>query len=113
MFRLIKLALYALVGYALYELYQGMVQGEGMQQSRMGGQRGGGQQGERFGANAVQVAQARERGQPRPATPTASGLTSPNFDPPGNLATGMVYHWDVQARNNAGTTPGLTGATTS
>ena len=49
MFRLIKLALYALVGYALYELYQGMVQGEGMQQSRMGGQRASGQQGERFG----------------------------------------------------------------
>jgi hypothetical protein len=29
MFRLIKLALYALVGYALYEVYQGMSQGSG------------------------------------------------------------------------------------
>ena len=51
MFRLIKLALYALVGYALYELYQGMTQGGGM--PRMGGrQQGGrreGQEGERFG----------------------------------------------------------------
>ena len=53
MFRLIKLALYALVGYALYELYQGMVQGGGMQSMMGGGQQGGqGQQGgrgERFG----------------------------------------------------------------
>ena len=53
MFRLIKLALYALVGYALYELYQGMVQGGGLQSmmggQQGGGQQGGGQQGERFG----------------------------------------------------------------
>ena len=49
MFRLIKLALYALVGYTLYELYQGMMQGGGMRQDRMeGGRRGGGRL-ERFG----------------------------------------------------------------
>lgn len=53
MFRLIKLALYALVGYALYELYQGMVQGGGTRGTMGGRQQGGGQQGgqqgERFG----------------------------------------------------------------
>ena len=48
MFRLIKLALYALVGYALYELYQGMVQSGGFQ-GTAGGHSGGGEQGERFG----------------------------------------------------------------
>ena len=37
MFRLIKLAMYALVGYALYELYQGMV---AHQQQGGGGERG-------------------------------------------------------------------------
>lgn len=39
MFKLIKLAFYAVIGYALYEMYQGMKQGQG----------GGGYQGRSFG----------------------------------------------------------------
>ena len=37
MFRLIKLAMYALVGYVLYELYQGMTQPQGGRPSSEGG----------------------------------------------------------------------------
>jgi hypothetical protein len=36
MFRLIKLAMYALVGYALYELYQGMTMPQSQRGSRSG-----------------------------------------------------------------------------
>ena len=39
MFRLIKLAMYAMIGYVLYELYQGMTQQQG---GRSFGQSGGG-----------------------------------------------------------------------
>jgi hypothetical protein len=40
MFRLIKLGFYVLIGYALYELYQGMTQGQ-MSGGGSGGQGGG------------------------------------------------------------------------
>src|SRR5688500_20361226 len=40
MFRLIKLALWGLVGYALYELYQGFKEGGQGQQSGFGGRMG-------------------------------------------------------------------------
>ena len=55
MFRLIKLAFYALIGYALYELYQGMMAersntGGGGGGMRMGGgMSGGGSQAGSFG----------------------------------------------------------------
>ena len=56
MFRLIKLAFYALVGYALYELYQGMMAersnmggGGGRGQGMSGGMSGGGSQSRSFG----------------------------------------------------------------
>ena len=49
MFRLIKLAMYAFVGYALYELYQGMM----AQQGRGGGSAAGGF-GRSFGAGQPQ-----------------------------------------------------------
>ena len=45
MFRLIKLAMYAMIGYVLYELYQGMTQQQGGRsfgQSSGGGSFGGG-----------------------------------------------------------------------
>ena len=42
MFRLIKLAMYALIGYVLYELYQGMTS-----EPATAGQRGGGAAGRR------------------------------------------------------------------
>jgi hypothetical protein len=53
MFRLVKLAAYALLGYVLYELFLGISEGEpdrassrgGGGQRRGGGQQGGGQQG--------------------------------------------------------------------
>jgi hypothetical protein len=53
MFRLIKLGFYALIGYALYELYQGMMAerstggGGGMRMG--GGMSGGGSQSRSFG----------------------------------------------------------------
>ncbi len=37
MFRLIKLGMYALIGYVLYELYQGMTQQQGGRASQGGG----------------------------------------------------------------------------
>lgn len=46
MFRLIKLALYAVIGYALYEMYLGMTQ---QQNSRSSDRSGGGSQGNSFG----------------------------------------------------------------
>jgi hypothetical protein len=42
MFRLIKLAMYAMIGYVLYELYQGMTQ---QQQQQQGGRSFSGSQG--------------------------------------------------------------------
>ena len=42
MFRLIKLALYAVIGYALYEMYQGMMQQQQGGRSFGGGSGGGG-----------------------------------------------------------------------
>jgi len=41
MFRLIKLAMYAMIGYVLYELYQGMTQQQGVRSFGGGGQGGG------------------------------------------------------------------------
>ena len=55
MFRLIKLAFYALVGYAIYEMYQGMMEQQqrgGGGGSRMGGG-GGGMQGAFGGGSAT------------------------------------------------------------
>jgi hypothetical protein len=56
MFRLIKLAFYALIGYALYELYQGMMaersntgRGGGGGRRTVGGMSGGGSQARSFG----------------------------------------------------------------
>ena len=52
MFRLIKLAFYALVGYALYELYQGMMSEQANRAGGMrmgGGMSGGGSQSRSFG----------------------------------------------------------------
>src|ERR1044072_6791306 len=45
-------------------------------------------------------------GQPRPITPTVQGLHFPSYDPPGDLATGVLYHWDVKAHNTSGSTQG-------
>lgn len=47
MFRLIKLAMYAVIGYVLYELYQGMTQQRQQQGDRSFG--GGGGTGNSFG----------------------------------------------------------------
>ncbi len=47
MFRLIKLALYAVIGYALYEMYQGMTQQQNSRSSGRGS--GGGSYGNSFG----------------------------------------------------------------
>jgi hypothetical protein len=74
MFRLIKLGIYAFIGYALYELYQGMVQqqGGGGNFSRAFGGSGGETAGERaFGRSQNLTAPARAG--PRPlSTPTAA-----------------------------------------
>ncbi len=45
MFRLIKLALYAVIGYALYEMYQGMTQQQNSRSSGGGGGSYGGSYG--------------------------------------------------------------------
>ena len=52
MFRLIKLAMYAFVGYSLYQLYQGMMQQQ--QQQQGGGSGGGGMGGGAFPASRTQ-----------------------------------------------------------
>ncbi len=52
-------------------------------------------------------------GQSRPGTPTAAALTQTSFNPPGDLATGTLYHWDVVARNSGGTTQGPAWSFTS
>jgi RHS repeat-associated protein len=44
--------------------------------------------------------------QSKPTTPTASGLTSPFYDPPGDLEAGTNYLWQVTARNAMGATDG-------
>lgn len=50
MFKLIKLAMYGLLGYALYELYLGVMQQQGQGQGAGGGQqRQGGQSGGQAG----------------------------------------------------------------
>jgi hypothetical protein len=49
MFRLIKLAMYALVGYALYEMYQGMTQQQGGRSFGGGGGGSFGGEGGNFG----------------------------------------------------------------
>lgn len=41
MFKLIKLAIYAFLGYAIYELYQGMMAEQETRSSQGGGQRSG------------------------------------------------------------------------
>lgn len=46
-----------------------------------------------------------EDGQTKPATPTAAGISN-YYDPPGNLKTNTLYHWQVVARNVIGNAPG-------
>jgi hypothetical protein len=76
MFRLIKLAMYAFVGYALYELYQGMVA-----QQRQGGGSfgrsfgGGGSQGQSFG-NAGQNLTGAGEGQSESTLDADGGSTN-------------------------------------
>jgi hypothetical protein len=60
MFRLIKLAVYAMIGYVLYELYQGMTQQQGGYASSGGG---GGRSRSSFG----------EQGRGRGGTLTGAG----------------------------------------
>ena len=50
MFRLIKLAMYAIIGYALYEMYQGMMQQQGGRSFGGGGTGGGAFGGEESGS---------------------------------------------------------------
>jgi hypothetical protein len=59
MFRLIKLAMYALVGYVLYELYQGMTAEP--RGGEYGGQRVGGRQGGERRAQATMTSQGAGR----------------------------------------------------
>ena len=66
MFRLIKLAMYGLVGYVLYELYQGMVagqeQGGGMQRASGGQRLDGGERQQAFtGSGEGRIEQTLDR----------------------------------------------------
>ncbi|GAB4152235.1 MAG: hypothetical protein Fur0021_16770 [Candidatus Promineifilaceae bacterium] len=47
-----------------------------------------------------------EDGQPQPDMPTATGLTTPSYNYPGEFPTDTTYHWQVIARNTAGFTTG-------
>lgn len=44
--------------------------------------------------------------QSKPAIPTATGLASPFYDPPGDLDYATTYYWQAIARNAMGATPG-------
>ena len=77
MFRLIKLALYAFVGYALYELFQGMI----AQSRRSGG--GGGDGGANRGTSS-----ARSAGSGQNLTGAGRGRTEETLDSDG----GSVRH---------------------
>jgi hypothetical protein len=76
MFRLIKLAMYALVGYALYELYQGMT----MPRSQRGGRSGA------FGGGVSSSGDVGTRGQN--ITGAGEGRTEDTLDSDG----GSVRH---------------------
>jgi hypothetical protein len=80
MFRLIKLAMYALVGYAIYELYQGMSTGHSG-----GGQRGQGGRGGDLG-RALRSA----GGRMQTLTGGGEGQEESTFDDSGTSATHRV-----------------------
>jgi hypothetical protein len=80
MFRLMKLAVMALLGYAIYEFFRGLVGYEMAQQSGQGGgQRSGGGQQEQthLGSGNMQFSGPGE-GQ-RVETEEASGTTTPHY----------------------------------
>lgn len=77
MFRLIKLAAYALLGYAIYEFVRGLAQGEGMQ--REGGERGGSRElNEALESNAGRINMTGPARGARVRTEDASGESVPH-----------------------------------
>jgi hypothetical protein len=80
MFRLIKLAMYALVGYAIYELYQGMSTGSGYS----GGGYGGG------GGRDLDRAMGSSHGRMQTLTGGGEGQAESTLDDTGTSATHRV-----------------------
>ena len=76
MFRLIKLAVYALVGYAIYEFYQGMTQGSS----------GGGS----YGGRDFERATSGDQGRMGTLTGEGRGETEQTLDDSGMSATHRV-----------------------
>ncbi|HEY2587208.1 MAG TPA: hypothetical protein VGI81_15790 [Tepidisphaeraceae bacterium] len=65
MFRLMKLAIYGLLGYAIYEFIRGLMQGESVAQAAGMGGMGGGQQGQRQGGGSRELNRALDTGASR------------------------------------------------
>lgn len=89
MFKLIKLALYGLVGYALYEFMRGMMQGEAaLQATRQGGESGGGREFDR--------ALEGDTGRMQNMTGPARGQAVTTSEPSGESVTHRVGRGVVQ-----------------
>ena len=87
MFRLIKLGMYALIGYAIYELYQGMTSGRGGGWG--GGERGG--YGEGYGGERdLNRALRASRGRMQTLTGAGLGEDEQTLDDSGTSATHRV-----------------------
>lgn len=65
MFRLMKLAIYGLLGYAIYEFVRGLTQGESIAQAAGMGGMGRGQQGQRQGGGSRELNRALDAGDSR------------------------------------------------
>jgi hypothetical protein len=89
MFKLIKLALYGLIGYALYEFVRGLTQGESaLQGAARGEKRGGGRE--------LNRALEGDEGRAENMTGPARGRTVTTSDPSGESVTHRVGRGVVQ-----------------
>jgi len=87
MFRLIKLAIYALVGYALYEIYQGMTMPQSARSMAGGGGGGGGGAG---GNRNLRRALNTTAGRMQTLTGAGMGQTEQTLEPNGGSAPHRV-----------------------
>jgi hypothetical protein len=89
MFKLIKLAIYAMIGYALYELYQGMMQQQG----------GGGNRGGLGGAGGGSFGQSRSGGNIGSMTGGGSGIIDTTGDASGTQVPHAVGRGVISSKS--------------